>query len=541
MSEQQQESRDAFTYPGGVYKKKEALYREMQEERENILRMGDPHVLEKRKKTGQLNARERLAYLFDGGDYTEIGMHIKHRTVHFGMDKASIPAEGVITAFGRVNGRWAVAFSEDFSAMAGTFGEYHGFKETYAIQFAMEKGFPIIGMNDSAGARLQEGIDTLEAYGRLFRAQTLASGVIPQIALLLGPCLGGQAYHPVMQDFLIQARDTGFLGIAGPAFVKTQIGEEISLEELCSWKAHAVKAGQTHIVAKDDKETIDKAKELLSFFPDNNRERPPRRQTTDSSDRAAVELDDIVPDEPFKPFDMKKVIRAIIDDGSFLETMEHYAKSVITGFARFGGRPVGIWANQPMWAGGVIDINAADKGARFIRFCDLFNIPVVTLVDCGGYMIGSQQEWAGILRHGAKLLFAWANATVPLVSVIVRKSYAGAHYGMLDKSIAADFVFAWPTARVTIVGAETAASVIFAREIKEAQNPEEVRAKRIQEFSELYENPYRAAERGCVDEIIMPHDTRKYINRALDLLENKFVTPGTCPWKVWKKYPNINL
>ncbi len=526
---------------GTVYKKKEELYRQLHDERQKILKMGDPSVLERRKQAGQLNARERLEYLFDGGEYTEIGMHIKHRTVHFGMDKARIPAEGVITAFGKVHGRWIVAFSEDYSAMAGTFGEYHGFKETYAIQFAMEKGFPVIGLNDSAGARLQEGIDTLEAYGRLFRMQTLASGVIPQIALLLGPCLGGQAYHPVMQDFLIQARDTGFLGIAGPAFVKTQIGEEITLEELCSWKAHAVKAGQTHIVARDDKDAIDKAKELLSFLPSNNRERPPRRETADPPDRTVAELDEIVPDEPFKPFDMKRVIRAVADEGLFFEIMEHHAKSCITGFARFHGRPVGIWANQPMWAAGAIDVDAADKGARFIRFCDLFNIPVVTFVDCGGYMIGSQQEWAGILRHGAKLLFAWANATVPLISIIVRKSYAGAHYGMLDKSIGADFVFAWPTARITIVGAETAASVIFAREIKEASNPDEVRAQRIREFSELYENPYRAAERGCVDEIIMPHQTRTYINRALDLLENKFVPPGTCPWKVWKKYPNITL
>lgn len=527
-------------YPGGVYKKKEDLYRELKEEREKIIRMGDPQVLEKRRKAGQLNARERLEYLFDGGDYTEIGMHIKHRTVHFGMDKVFIPAEGVITAFGKVNGRYVVAFSEDYSAMAGTFGEYHGFKETYAIQFAMEKGWPIIGMNDSAGARLQEGFDTLEAYGRLFRMQTLASGVIPQIALLLGPCLGGQAYHPVMQDFLIQAKDTGFLGIAGPAFVKTQIGEEISLEELCSWKAHAVKAGQTHIVATDDKDAIDKAKELLAFLPSNNREKPPRRETEDPPDRTVKELDDIVPDEPFKPFDMKRVIRAVVDDSFFFETMEHHAKSVITGFARFNGRPAGIWANQPMWAAGMLDTHASDKGARFIRFCDLFNIPVVTFVDCGGYMIGSQQEWAGILRHGAKLLFAWSNATIPLISVILRKSYAGAHYGMLDKSIGADFVFAWPMARVTIVGADTAASVIFAREIREAQNPEEVKAKRIQEFSEIYENPYWGAERGCIDDIIMPHDTRKCINKALDLLENKFVI-DKCPWKIWKKYDNINL
>ncbi|MCL0057245.1 acyl-CoA carboxylase subunit beta [Dehalococcoidia bacterium] len=528
-------------YPGGVYKSTEDLYRELEEKRRRIMQLGDPKILDRRRQAGQLNARERLEYLFDGGDYTEIGMHIRNRTVHFGMDEAWIPAEGVVTAYGKVNGRWVVSFSEDFSAMAGSFGEYHGKKETYAIQFAMERGWPVIGINDSGGARLQEGMDTLESYGWLFRMQDLASGVIPQIALLLGPCLGGQAYHPIMQDFLIQTRETGFMGIAGPAFVKTQIGEDITLQQLSGWRAHAVKSGQTHIVAEDDKDAIDKAKELLAFFPANNREKPPQIKTDDPPERIVEELDDMVPAQPFKPFDMKKVITALVDDGHFVETLELYAKNLITGFARFNGRPVGIVANQPTWAAGILDIDSSDKGARFIRFCDLFNIPLVTLVDCPGFVIGSQSDWAGILRHGAKMLFAWSDATVPLISIILRKSYAGAHYGMLDKSIGADFVFAWPTARVTIVGADTAASVIFAREIRGADNPEETKSKRVREYSEIYENPYVGAERGYIDDIIMPHDTRKYINRALDLLVNKFVTPGTCPWKVWRKYSNINL
>jgi len=378
-------------------------------------------------------------------------------------------------------------------------------------------------------------MDTLEAYAWLFRSQILASGIIPQIALLMGPVLGGQAYHPVMQDFLIQTRGTGFLGIAGPAFVKTQTGEEISLEELCGWKAHAIKSGQTHIVAEDDKDALDKAKKLLSFLPSNNREKPPRIKTNDNPGRISPELDTIIPNQATQPYDMYKVIKTVVDDGYFFETMKDHAKNVITGFARFNGRPVGIWANQPMWAAGMIDTDASDKGARFVRFCDLFNIPVVTFADCPGYMVGSEQDWKGILRHGAKLLYAWADATVPLISIIVGKSYAGAHYGMLDKGIGADFVFAWPTARVTIVGAETAASVIFAREIREAENPEEVRAKRINEYRELYENPYRGAERGYIDDVIMPHDTRKFINRALDALENKTVA------RPWRKYSNINL
>jgi acetyl-CoA carboxylase carboxyltransferase component len=390
-------------------------------------------------------------------------------------------------------------------------------------------------MNDSGGARLQEGMDTLEAYGWLFRAQILASGIVPQISLLMGPCLGGQAYHPVMQDFLIQCRHTGFMGIAGPAFVKTQVGEEITLDELSGWKAHAVKSGQTHVVVENDKEALDTCKQLLFFLPSNNKEKPPCINTQDEADRIVPELDTIIPDRPNQAFDMLKLITLVVDDGYFFELLKDHAKNCIIGFARFNGRPAGIVANRPEHIGGVIDVDAADKMARFIRFCDLFNIPLISFQDCPGYMIGSEQDWKGILRHGAKLLYAWADATVPLISIIVRKSYAGAHYGMLDKSIGADLVFAWPIALVTIVGAETAASVIFAKEIKEAENPKEVRAKRVQEYKELYENPYLGAERGYIDDIIMPSDTRKMINRALDALENKTVA------RPWRKYSNINL
>ncbi|MFC1965644.1 acyl-CoA carboxylase subunit beta, partial [Chloroflexota bacterium] len=469
-----------------------------------------------------------------------IGLFVKHRTTAFGMKDREVPAEGIITGFGTVNGRHVVAMAEDYMAMAGTFGEYHGKKLSYALDLAKEKGWPFIGMNDSGGARLQEGMDTLESYGWTFRSQILASGIIPQIALLMGPCLGGQAYHPVMQDFLIQCKDTGFMGIAGPAFVETQLGEKISLPELSGYKAHAGKSGCSHIVADDDKDAIDKCKTLLSFLPSNNLEKAPRLETKDDPERVTPELDTILPERPNQPHDMKKIIKAIVDDGNFFETMELHARSVITGFARFNGRTVGIFANQPMQAAGVIDIDAADKGARFIRFCDLFNIPMVSLGDCPGYMIGSEQDWKGILRHGAKLLFAWADATVPLISIMVRKSYAGAHYGMLDKAIGADFVFAWPMAQITIVGAKTAASVIFAREIRESANPEETRAKRISEYSDIYENPYQAAERGYVDDIIMPSDTRKTINKSLDVLEHKW---GREPWerRPWRKYSNINL
>ena len=504
--------------------------------REKIKQMGGPKAIEKRHEAGQWSARERVDYFFDPGTFTEIGLFVKHRTINFGMDKREVPAEGVITGYGKVNGRSVVAIAEDFTAMAGTFGEYHGKKFTRALEFAKDMGWPCISMNDSGGARLQEGMDTLEAYGWLFRAQILASGIVPQISLLMGPCLGGQAYHPVMQDFLIQCRHTGFMGIAGPAFVKTQTGEEISLEELSGWKAHAVKSGQTHLVAENDQEALDMCKHLLSFLPSNNNDKLPQIETNDDPERTIPELDIIIPDSPAQPFDMLKVITPVVDDGHFFELLKDYARNCIIGFARFNGRSVGIVASQPNYIGGVIDVDASDKMARFIRFCDLFNIPVLSFQDCPGYMIGSEQDWKGILRHGAKLLYAWADATVPLVSIIVRKSYAGAHYGMLDKSIGADLVFAWPTAQVTIVGAATAASVIFAKEIKEAENPKEMRDKRIQEYGELYENPYQGAERGYIDDVIMPSDTRKMINRALDVLENK-----TAPWPPLRKYSNINL
>lgn len=512
----------------------EELIKKYLAEREKIKTM-DPKTVEKRHKGGQWTARERIEYFFDPGTFTEIGLFVKHRTIHFGMDKKEVPAEGVVTGYGLVNGRPVVAISEDYTAMAGTFGEYHGKKFVRAIDFAKEMGWPIVGMNDSGGARLQEGMDTLEAYGWLFKSQIMASGIVPQIALLMGPCLGGQAYHPIMQDFLIQCKDTGFMGIAGPAFVKTQTGEEITLEELSGWKAHAIKSGQTHVVAADDKEALDKAKELLTFFPSNNKEKPPRIACDDDPERSVPDLDTIIPDRPSQGFDMIKVIKSVTDNGYFFELMKDYAKNCIIGFARFNGRPVGIVANQPRFMGGVLDIESSDKMARFIRFCDLFNIPLISFTDCPGYLIGSDQDWRGILRHGAKLLYAWADATVPLIAIIMRKSYAGAHYGMLDKSIGADMVLAWPTSLVTIVGAETAASVIFAKEIRDAENPDEVRTKRISEYNTIYENPYKGAERGYIDDIILPSDTRKMINRSLDILENKKVS------RPWRKFSNINL
>jgi acetyl-CoA carboxylase carboxyltransferase component len=511
------------------------IYEEYKQKREKIKQMGGPKSVEAQHGSGKWTARERVDYFFDPGTFTEIGLFVKHRTTAFGMDKREVPAEGVITGFGKVNGRLVVVGAEDYTSMAGTFGEYHGKKFSQAIDFAKEKGLPFIGMNDSGGARLQEGMDALESYAWLFRSQILASGIIPQIALLMGPCLGGQAYHPIMQDFVIQCRKTGFMGIAGPAFVKTQIGEEIDLETLCGVPAHAEKSGQTHLVVEDDKDCLDKTKELLSFLPSNNREKPPRVETEDNPEREDEELNTLVPEEPYKAYDMHQVILRIVDNGYFFELMKDYAKSVIIGFARFGGRPTGIVASQPMWGAGAIDCDTADKVARFVRFCDLFNIPLVNLHDTPGYWIGSSEEWKGILRHGAKMLYAYIDATVPKVTVMVRKSYAGAYLGMCSKDTGADLVFAWPIAKATIVGAPTAASVIFAKEIRSADNPEETKRERIKEFEGMYENPYRGAERGYIDDIIMPSQTRKYIARALDSLEGKTEV------RPWRKYSNINL
>ena len=514
----------------------DAIYDDYMKRRKAVLDMGGEKALAKRKEKGQTNARERIDMLVDPGTFVEVGPFMKHRQTEFGMAERFIPAEGVVTGYGKVNGRYVVITSEDFTAMAGTFGEYHGKKFVWACDFAKEKGWPFVGINDSGGARLQEGMDTLESYGWTFRSQILASGIVPQLALLLGPCLGGQAYHPIMNDFLIQSKTTGFMGIAGPAFVKAQTGEEISLEKLAGWEAHAMKSGNAHVVGEDEKECIELTKRLLSYLPSNNEENPPRIESTDDPEREIPELDEFLPEATLSvPYSMYPLIEKVVDQGTFYEIHRYFARNLIVGFARFNGRSAGIVANQPTWKAGGLDVDASDKLARFVRFCDLFNIPLVTFVDCPGFWIGSEQEWKGILRHGAKTLFAWADATVPLISIIVGKSYAGAHYAMLDKSIGADLVFAWPTAKVNIVGADTAASVIFAREIKQADDPEETAKQRIEEYRRKYEHAYQPAERGYVDDVIMPHDTRKYVCHALEILENKQVA------RPWRKYSNICL
>lgn len=513
----------------------ENLYEQLAQNRKRIREMGGEKAVAKQHKDGKLTARERVEYFFDPGTFTEIGAYVKHRCTSFGLAGKDIPAEGVVCGYGRVNGRMVMVGAEDFTTMAGTFGEYHGKKFAAAIEMAKDMGIPFVGMNDSGGARLQEGIDTLQAYAWLFKAQNLASGIIPQIATLMGPCMGGQAYHPVMQDFVFQCRNTGFMGIAGPPFVKTQLGIDIDLPTLSGWQAHAVKSGCTHVVVEDDKDCMDKVKELLAFLPANNREKAPRIECTDDPMRLVPELDEVMPENRNMPYDMHDVVLKIVDNGYFFEIHTEFAKNVIVGFGRFNGRTAGVVASQPNWMGGVINCDAADKVSRFVRFCDLFNIPLVNLHDTPAYMIGPDEDWKGILRHGAKMLYAYIDATVPKVTVIMGKSFAGAYLGMCCKDTGADIVFAWPQATVTIVGAETAASVIFAKEIKNSENPKETAAQRIQEYRDLYQNPYSAASRGYIDEIIMPHETRRNICLALEMLENKNVA------RPYRKYSNINM
>jgi acetyl-CoA carboxylase carboxyltransferase component len=513
----------------------EATYKEYEDNRRSVAQMGGEEAIKRQHASSKLTARERMDYFFDDGAFTEIGPFVTHRTTAFGLDKKEIPADAVVVGFGRVNERYVVAAAEDFTAMAGTFGEYHGKKFSEAIKMAKEKRVPFVSLNDSGGARLQEGMDTLQAYAWLFREQILASGIIPQIAIIMGPCLGGQAYHPVMQDILIQCRKTGFMGIAGPAFVKTQLGEEISLERLCGAQVHAVISGQTHVIAEDDEDALDKAKEILGFLPSNNEEKPPRINSDDDPEREAAELDELIPVDPSLPFDIHIVIDRIVDNGNFFELFKDFAKNVVIGFARFGGRPVGIVASQPNWMAGALDCNAADKVARFVRFCDLFNVPLINLHDTPGFLIGSKEEYRGILRHGAKMLYSYIDATVPKITVILRKSFAGAYTAMCCKDTGADFLWAWPNARVSIVGADTAASIIFAKEIGKADDPGKIRSERIEEYMKKFENPYEGAKRGYIDDVIMPRETRKFINRSLDFTENKRVV------RQFRKYSNINL
>ena len=494
---------------------------DLKEREAHIKAMGGPKAVAKQHETGKLTARERLDHFFDPGTFRETDIFVKHRCVNFGMEKLEIPADGVVTGFGLVNGRPVFAFAQDFTSRAGSLGEMHSKKITKVMDLALKSGVPFVGLNDSGGARIQEGVDSLSAYGQIFYRNAVSSGVIPQISAIMGPTAGGAVYSPAMTDFIFMVKNTSYMFITGPEVIKSVTGEEITFEDLGGAMAHNTKSGVAHFACEDDRDCLDQIKRLLSFLPNNNMEDPPRIACTDPVHREDPALDSVVPDSPSASYDMYDIIRMVVDDGDFFEPQQHYAQNIITAFARLNGRSIGIIANQPKVLAGCLDVNAADKASRFIRFCDAFNIPLLTIADVPGYLPGSDQEWHGIIRHGAKLLWCYSEATVPKLTLVTRKDYGGSYLAMCSRDLGADMVIAWPTAEIAVMGASGAANVIFRKEIKEAPDPAAKRQEIIEHYENLLYNPYIAASRGFVDQVISPRETRPRLIEALEILSTK--------------------
>jgi propionyl-CoA carboxylase beta chain len=493
---------------------------------------------ERRKRQhaeGKLSTRERLDLLFDEGTFEEIDKLVEHRCQDFGMAEQRIPGDGVVTGFGHINGRLAYAFAQDFTVFGGTLSEANAAKVCKVMDLAMKVGAPILGLNDSGGARIQEGVASLAGYADIFLRNTLASGVVPQISAIMGPCAGGAVYSPAITDFTVMVQNSSYMFVTGPDVIKTVMHEEVTKEELGGPMTHNATSGVAHFIARDDADCLALLRELLSFLPQNNQEDPPRVESHDLPDRRDEALDTLVPLEPDKPYDIKEIINRVVDDGYFLEVHEQFAKNIVVGFARLGGQSVGIVANQPAVLAGCLDINASVKGARFVRFCDAFNIPLVTFEDVPGFLPGTQQEYGGIIRHGAKLLFAYAEATVPKLTVITRKAYGGAYCVMASKHIRTDMNFAYPTAEIAVMGPEGAVNIVYRRELQKAQEPEKLRREKVEEFRERFANPYIAAERGWIDDVIQPRDTRPKLISALRMLDTKRDTNPP------KKHGNIPL
>ncbi len=496
---------------------------------------GGEKAIEKQHASGKLTARERLAYFFDPDTFEEIDLFVKHRAANFGMDKTTIPADGVVTGFGKVNGRTVCAYAQDFTARAGTLGEMHAKKICKIMDLAMKIKAPTVGFIDSGGARIQEGINSLDGYSNIFYRNSLASGVIPQISAIMGPSAGGAVYSPAMTDFIFMVKKTSYMFITGSAVVKSVTGEEIENEALGGAVTHATKSGVTQFTANSDEEAIDQIKKLLAYLPSNNEEKAPAVKPTDRPDRAEERLENVLPANANQGYDMKEVISAIVDDGEFLESSRQWAVNLITCFARMNGEVVGIIANQPKFLAGVLDINASDKATRFIRFCDAFNIPLLTIADVPGFMPGSHQEWGGIIRHGAKMLWCYAEATVPKVTLITRKAYGGAYIAMCSQGLGADYTMAWPQAEIAVMGAEAAADIIFSRDIKGAEDPAAMKEQKVNEYQELLYNPYVAASMGYINAVVAPSRTRAHIITALEALKTKKET------RPWKKHGNIPM
>jgi propionyl-CoA carboxylase beta chain len=472
-------------------------------------------------EAGKLTARERIDLLFDPGTFEEVDKLVTHRCRDFGMDQQIVPGDGVVAGHGLVDGRQVFAFAQDFTVFGGSLSETNAAKIVKIMDLAMKLGAPVVGLNDSGGARIQEGVMSLGGYADIFLRNTLASGVVPQISAIMGPCAGGAVYSPAITDFTIMVKDTSYMFVTGPDVLKTVTHEEVSKEELGGAMTHNATSGVAHFAVDDDRECLGLVRDLLSFMPSNNLDDPPRSATSDPADREDPLLDRIVPASPNQPYDMLDVIHAVVDEGYFLEVHRHYAKNILVGFARLGGRPVGIVANQPSHLAGTLDIDASVKGARFVRFCDAFNIPLVTFEDVPGFLPGTVQEYGGIIRHGAKLLFAFAEATVPKVTVITRKAYGGAYCVMSSKHIRTDFNYAWPTAEIAVMGPEGAVNILYKRELDAASDPAAARSEKVEEFREKFANPYIAAGVGFLDEIIRPRETRRKLITALKNLDTK--------------------
>jgi len=515
-----------------TYEEKAAL---LEQHRHDAIHSASESAIEKQHAKGKLTARERVEKLLDPGSFQEVDTFVRHRTYDFEMQKNRPWGDAVVTGHGLIDGRPVCVFSQDFTVFGGSLGEVMAEKMCKVMDLAAKIGCPVIGINDSGGARIQEGVVSLGAYGDVFVRNVQCSGVIPQISLIMGPCAGGAVYSPAMTDFIFMVKETSHMFITGPDVIKTVTGEEPTFEELGGAMTHNTKSGVAHFAADDEESCLEDVRYLMSFLPSNNLEVPPHVASTDDPDRMEPELDRIVPDNPNKPYDMRGVIQLIVDDGDFFEAHEHYARNIVVGFARLNGRPIGIVGNQPAQLAGVLDIDASVKGARFVRFCDAFNIPLITFTDVPGFLPGTSQEWGGIIRHGAKLLYAFTEATVPKLTVVTRKAYGGAYDVMASKHMLADFNFAWPSAEVAVMGPEGAVNIIFRRDIAKSPTPDERRNKLISDYKARFANPYSAAERGYIDDVILPHETRPKLIRALETLQTKRVE------KPKRKHGNIPL
>src|SRR5271157_3265449 len=493
---------------------------DLAERKNEALHAGSPRAVERHHAKGKMTARERIDYLLDEGSFQELDMLARHRAYGMGLEENRPYTDGVITGFGTIEGRRVCVFSQDFTVFGGALGEVFAEKIHKVMDLAASIGVPMIGLNDGAGARIQEGVVSLHSYGGIFHRNVQASGVIPQISVVMGPCAGGAVYSPAMTDFIFMVNGTSHMFITGPDVVKTVTGEDVTLEELGGAMSHATKSGVATFVSPDERSCLDDVRYLLSFLPSNNLEEPPIVQS-DDPDRGTPELVDLMPSSPTQPYDMKRVIASVVDDGDYFEIHPHWAMSITCGFARIDGRVVGVVGNQPAVLAGVLDIDSSEKAARFVRTCDAFNVPLVTFVDVPGFMPGTDQEYGGIIRHGAKLLYAYCESTVPRIQVITRKAYGGAYVVMNSKSIGADLAYAWPSAELAVMGPEGAVEIVYRRELAEASDPAARRAELVEEYTERYANPYAAAERGYVDDVIDPAETRRVLVRSLALLVSK--------------------